>query len=76
MAKFEDFETAKSIPDARSAEVFCGKAGIEFHPVVCDVFEASTDEKKCRHVSKTQREQREAAYEALKPKAEAINGDH
>lgn len=52
---------------ARDAERACGKAQIEFHPLVCDIVEAAFPVEgkpipKCRHTSGAGREAAEADF--------------
>lgn len=61
---------------AREAERACGKAQIEYHPLICDIVEAAfpVDGKpipKCRHTSGAAREAAEADYAASEEAATA-----
>lgn len=59
-------EKAKTLPAAEAEKLMAG-SGVEFHPIVCDVVTPGG----CKHVSQSQRIERESAYAKAKAKTDA-----
>lgn len=59
-------EVEKVADDPVAAEKLCGKRGVEFHPLACDLVEAAKDKDLfCRHVTNAVRDERQERYDRL-----------